>query len=61
MSSNPGSGSKIRNPDLQLEKNSKNAGSGYVSGSALNQCGFETLLGTAEVWYTDLTVSANKI
>jgi hypothetical protein len=32
-SSNPGSGSAIR----------KNAGSGSVSGSALNQCGSETL------------------
>jgi hypothetical protein len=30
----PGSGSAIR----------KNAGSGSVSGSALNQCGYETLL-----------------
>jgi hypothetical protein len=33
-SSNPGSGSAIR----------KNAGSGFLSGSALNQCGSETLI-----------------
>ncbi len=39
-SSNPGSGSGIR------IRNYKNAGSGSVSGSTLNQCGSETLLFT---------------
>jgi hypothetical protein len=39
-----GSGSGIRNPDPQSESAiRKNAGSGSVSGSALNQCGSETL------------------
>ncbi len=31
-------------PDPELEKIRKNAGSGSVSGSALNQCGSETLI-----------------
>ncbi len=45
-SSNPGSGSgiRIRNPDPEYGSAiRKNTGSGSVSGSALNQCGSETL------------------
>ncbi len=48
-SSNLGSGSGIRIRDPDPESGSaiiKNAGSGSVSGSALNQCGSETLLRT---------------
>jgi hypothetical protein len=48
-SSNPGSGSGIRIRDPDPESGSairKNAGSGSVSGSALNQCGSETLQAT---------------
>jgi hypothetical protein len=46
-SSNPGSGSGIRIRDPYPESGSairRNAGSGSVSGSALNQCGSETLV-----------------
>ncbi len=45
----PGSGSGIRDPDPESGSAiRKNAGSGSVSGSALNQCGSETLVSAVE-------------